>query len=240
MSPTATESIGSRPLAVDAPHERFSRRRDPSARGSRRAPAPSARDSSTCASAKRNTTDAPSAHSPSAIAPATATIIRTWMSRRPAMRDVHARARRLRSGKNDCREHRAEPSAPARRPRAASAKPERGSHRPRQDQPFAPERGGGGRGSSCSSQARMPVWATVSAIREVVSFAASYWIREPLADHVGVERLEPGERLQPVLEDRDFLVAVHPLDLEDRFGVQLANGTGQPWPVTPRRASALA
>ncbi len=48
---------------------------------------------------------------------------------------------------------------------------------------------------------------------------------QPLADHVGVERFEPGERLQPMLEDRDFLVAVHPLDLEDRLGVQLANGT---------------
>jgi hypothetical protein len=48
---------------------------------------------------------------------------------------------------------------------------------------------------------------------------------EALADHVSVKGLEAGERLQPVLEDRDFLVTVHSLDLEDRLGVQFANGT---------------
>ena len=48
---------------------------------------------------------------------------------------------------------------------------------------------------------------------------------EALADDVGVERFEAGERLQTLLEDRDFLVAVHALDLEDRLGVQFANWT---------------
>ena len=36
----------------------------------------------------------------------------------------------------------------------------------------------------------------------------------------------PEERLQPPLEDRDFLVAIHPLDLEDRLGVDLADRAG--------------
>jgi hypothetical protein len=40
-----------------------------------------------------------------------------------------------------------------------------------------------------------------------------------------MERFEPGEALQPPLEDRDLLVAVHALDLEDRLGVDLANLT---------------
>ena len=44
---------------------------------------------------------------------------------------------------------------------------------------------------------------------------------QPLADDVGVERLEAGQPLQAALEDRDFFVAVHALDAEDRFGVQL-------------------
>ena len=35
-------------------------------------------------------------------------------------------------------------------------------------------------------------------------------------------RLEPGERLQPPLEDHDLLVAVHALDPEHGFGVELA------------------
>ena len=48
---------------------------------------------------------------------------------------------------------------------------------------------------------------------------------EALPDDVGVEGLEAGQRLQPVLEDRHLLVAVHSLDLEDRLGVQFANGT---------------
>jgi hypothetical protein len=47
-----------------------------------------------------------------------------------------------------------------------------------------------------------------------------------LADDVGVQRFEPGQRLQAVLEDRDLLVAIHALDTERRLGVQLTNGAG--------------
>ena len=47
---------------------------------------------------------------------------------------------------------------------------------------------------------------------------------QPLADEVGRHRLEPGQRLQPALEDDDLLVAVHPLDAEDGLGVELARG----------------
>ena len=36
----------------------------------------------------------------------------------------------------------------------------------------------------------------------------------------------PGERLQPPLENDHLLVAVHPLDAEDRFRVKLADGAG--------------
>ena len=46
-----------------------------------------------------------------------------------------------------------------------------------------------------------------------------------LANHVGVEHLEPGQRFQAVLEDRDLFMTVHPLDPEDRLGVQFANRT---------------
>ena len=50
---------------------------------------------------------------------------------------------------------------------------------------------------------------------------------EALAEHVRVERLEPRETLQSLLEDGDLLVAVHALDLEDRLGVQLADRAGR-------------
>jgi hypothetical protein len=50
---------------------------------------------------------------------------------------------------------------------------------------------------------------------------------EALAEHVGVERLEPHESLQPLLEDGDLLVAIHALDLEHGLGVQLADRAGR-------------
>ena len=49
---------------------------------------------------------------------------------------------------------------------------------------------------------------------------------QALADHVGGHRLETGQRLQPPLQDDDFLVAVHALDAEHRFRVELARGAG--------------
>ena len=45
-----------------------------------------------------------------------------------------------------------------------------------------------------------------------------------LPDQIGHEVLEPGQRLQPALENRDLFAAIHPVDLEDRLGVDLADG----------------
>ena len=72
----------------------------------------------------------------------------------------------------------------------------------------------------------MPVCATASAMRLVAELRGVVLDAEALADDVRVERLEPGQPLQPPLEDRHLLVAVHALDLEDRFGVQLADRAG--------------
>jgi hypothetical protein len=47
---------------------------------------------------------------------------------------------------------------------------------------------------------------------------------QPLPDHVGGKILEADQVLEAALEQRDLLAAVHPLDLEGRFGVQLADG----------------
>ena len=47
---------------------------------------------------------------------------------------------------------------------------------------------------------------------------------QALADDVGVEGFEPRQPLEAMLEDRHLFVAVHALDLEDRFGVQFADG----------------
>ncbi len=70
----------------------------------------------------------------------------------------------------------------------------------------------------------MPVCATASAMLEVVSFAASYWMRSRWPTTSASSASRPGQPLQAVLEDRHLFVAVHALDLEDRLGVQLADG----------------
>jgi hypothetical protein len=49
---------------------------------------------------------------------------------------------------------------------------------------------------------------------------------QPLVQHVSRNRLETGELLEPLLEDGHFFVAVHPLDLENRLGVDFANLAG--------------
>ena len=53
-------------------------------------------------------------------------------------------------------------------------------------------------------------------------------IAQPLAEDVRVERLEARQLLQPLLEDRHFLVAVHPSILKVGLGVQLADLAGRP------------
>jgi len=67
----------------------------------------------------------------------------------------------------------------------------------------------------------MPVCATASAIVEVLSFAASYWmVRRWL-------RTSAFSASSPLsFEDRHFLVAIHAFDLEDRLGVDLADFAG--------------
>jgi hypothetical protein len=59
---------------------------------------------------------------------------------------------------------------------------------------------------------------------------------KPLPDKVGRQILQPGRRLQPALEDRNFLAAIHPVDLEDRLCVDLADGRIRPayWPSSER------
>ena len=68
----------------------------------------------------------------------------------------------------------------------------------------------------------MPVCPTASTIAAVRQLGGVVFDVQPLADDVGRHRLQAGERLQPALEDDHFLVAVHALDAEDRFRVQLA------------------
>ena len=71
---------------------------------------------------------------------------------------------------------------------------------------------------ACRSAPPLRRCASVDSLRGVVLDT------QPLADDVGVERFEPRQPLQPALEDRHLLVAVHALDPEDRLGVQLADG----------------
>ena len=49
---------------------------------------------------------------------------------------------------------------------------------------------------------------------------------EPLPHQVGRKTLQPRQVPEPALEHGDFLTTVHALDLEGRFGVQLADGAG--------------
>ena len=73
----------------------------------------------------------------------------------------------------------------------------------------------------------MPVCPTASTIAAVVSFAASYLTCSRWPTRSAETRFEPGERLEPALEDDDLLVAVHALDAEYRFRVELAGGAGR-------------
>ena len=81
-------------------------------------------------------------------------------------------------------------------------------------------------GSSCSSQARMPASATAAAIVDGRQLGGVVFHVQPLPHQVGGEVLEAGQVLEPPLEQRDFLAAVHAFDLEGRLGVQLADGAG--------------
>ena len=81
----------------------------------------------------------------------------------------------------------------------------------------------------------MPVSATAPTMAPVDSRAASYCTRSRPADDVGAEGLEAGQVLEAALDQRDFLVAVEALDLEDRLGVDLADRAGR---VAARTLSA--
>ena len=228
MSPIVTASMAS---VRSAPSRRTSASAGARSISARIAPRARsiARDSSTCARAKRNTTDAPSAHSPSAIAPATATIIRTWMSSRPARRDVQARRavcvpeRTTAATYSHTHTRGAAPHSWSASPPARHA-PARTTSRSRH------ERSGGRTRLLVLEPGAHPGLRDGFGNPRGRELGGVVLDPQALAHHVGVERLEPGERLETMLEDRDFLVAVHALDLEDRLGVQLANRTVEPFP----------
>ena len=176
-------------------------------------------------SANRNTTDAASDHWPSATAPAAATSMSTWMSR--ARTRSAAIARRIVS------------DAPA---MIAIARTPRSSHAP------APAHRSAIPASSAtpdSAQDQQPL------ARRRVRDRERLLVLEPraharigdgprdgrrrklggvvlhvktLSDEVGGKVFEPGKILEPPLDQRDFLAAIHAFDFEGRFGVQLADG----------------
>ena len=181
-------------------------------------------DSRNWARPKRKTTVAPSSHSPIAMAPATATVIRTCMSnvrRRSALqarRTDGTPPETIVSSEATC----ASRVAPMRvgdqgdrQPRAAG-----------RQHPMAPVAAAGaarlfvfepgahpGVGDRADDRAgRQP--------RRVVFHA------QAARHHVGAEGLEACQVLEPALDERNFLVAVEALDLEDRLGVNLAHGAG--------------
>src|SRR6185436_9169153 len=49
---------------------------------------------------------------------------------------------------------------------------------------------------------------------------------QPLPDDVRAERFDAPQVLEAPLDQRDLLTAVHPFDLEDRLGMELADGAG--------------
>ena len=71
----------------------------------------------------------------------------------------------------------------------------------------------------------MPVCATASAMADVLNFAASCLIFSRWPEDIGVDRLHARELLQALFENGHFFVAVHPLDPEDRFGMDLTDLT---------------
>ena len=190
------------------------------------------RTSSHWATANRNTTLAASSQSPSSSAPTTATTISVLMSR---VRDRMAVTAR-RAGKMPPATAAARNRPPPRRAWPAAAARQAGDdrHAGRQHQPPAPldVRPAGGRllvlephphaglADGIDHRGRRQPGGVVLHV-------------QPLADEVGRHGLEPVQRLQPPLEDDHLLVAVHPLDAEDRFRVQLARraGGGRRWPA---------
>ena len=130
------------------------------------------RTSSHCDIANNQTTVAPSAHSPMAIAPATATTISTWMSsdRRfsesQALRAGATPARTMASTKAGHDQGAPAPASCAAKPTAIAAPASARRTVSRRDS-------GALAGPSCSSQACMPVSATASTMRAAVSTAAS-------------------------------------------------------------------
>ena len=202
FSPGLTTISVADPHLVDAARARRCRRAEPApsagARSISARIAPRARSiarvSSSCASANRKTTEAASDHSPSATAPQTATTIRTLMS------STRARSDARRGGPDECRRARRRPQTAASRARqcpASDAQQARGEQRRRtattsrcaRSRPRWPTRG-----SSCSSHARMPVCADRFGDTRGRQVGGVVLHTKALADDVGVERFEPGQR----------------------------------------------
>ncbi len=172
MSPTRTASTGRRSSTAPRRTSASAGARFISARIAPRARS-IARVSSSCASANRKTTDAPSDHSPSAMAPATATSMSTLMSRTRARSDTSARRPvwmppKAMAAANGTQASGATAGTNRARNPATIARPDAQTRMARKPPAVVAMRG-----SSCSSQARIPVRATASAMCDVVSTAAS-------------------------------------------------------------------
>ena len=98
------------------------------------------------------------------------------------------------------------------------------------------------RGSSCSSQARMPASATAPAMAAADSLAASYFTSSRCPMTSAVNASTPAQMFEAPLDQDDLVTAVHPLDLEGRLGVELADraGAGHRLSLPPGRDAGLA
>ncbi len=197
---------------------------DPSARGWRDARGPCCAIRDTARARRERRRVAPSSHSPIAMAPTTATVISTCMSNVRRRIALHARRtdgtppETIVSSAATCAMGVA-PAAWAARLAASDTPLTASSHRRRSPVPVP-------RGSSCSSHARMPVSATAPTMAPVDSRAASYCTRSRPATTSALKVSRPARCLNRRSMQRHFLVAVEALDLEDRFGVDLAHRAG--------------
>ena len=230
-APSATCSTVDAPLAAArrAPAPRPAS--GPSARGPRAARARACAPRASARRANRKTTAAASDHWPSAIAPAAATSISTLMS---SERERAARATPCASGERHAggdrrRAKHAARAATARRaqlgseagrrarrptPRPAARRAPRGVVADRDRLLVLEPRAHAGVGDGVGDRRRRQLRGVVLHV-------------QALAHEVGGEVLEARQVLEPPLDERHFLAAVHALDLEGRLGVQLADGAGR-------------
>ena len=190
----------------------------------------SVRASSVCASANRKTTAAASDHWPSTIAPAAAiehqhVDVERPQPERAARPCAPSAARRRRSTRRtarvDATARRAERSASEHQRRATSADAASSDQ-----SACAPPRSPVGDRLLVLEPGAHAGVGDRAAIADVDSFAASYLTCSRWPIRSAEKSSRPAQVLEPPLEHRDFLAAVHALDLEGRLGVQLADGAG--------------